>query len=43
MTAHGVLCGCDACWVAEDLEDDRLGKAIARAAEHDPSYLSTCD
>lgn len=32
---HGVLCGCDVCWTTEDLDDDRLGKAIARAAEWD--------
>lgn len=41
MTAHGVLCGCDSCFLDDDLEDDRLGKAIARAAEHD--FISTCD
>jgi hypothetical protein len=36
MTSHhGVLCGCDACWSTDDLDDDRLGKAIARAAEVD--------
>lgn len=35
MTAHGVLCGCDVCWLAEDLDDDHLGKAITRAAELD--------
>jgi hypothetical protein len=35
MSAHGVLCGCDACWATADLDDDRLGKAIARAAEPD--------
>lgn len=33
--SHGVLCACDICFVSEDLEDDRLGKAIARAAEVD--------
>ena len=34
--AHGVLCGCDACWATSGLQDDdRLGKAIARAAEYD--------
>ncbi|MCS6570293.1 hypothetical protein NYQ35_15920 [Curtobacterium flaccumfaciens pv. flaccumfaciens] len=41
MTAHGVLCGCDVCWVTEDLDDDRDGKAIARAAEVD--HISDCD
>lgn len=35
VTAHGVLCGCDACWVTADLDDDYIGKAIARAAEPD--------
>jgi hypothetical protein len=34
-SAHGVLCGCDVCWATADLDDDRLGKAIARAAEPD--------
>lgn len=33
--SHGGLCGCDVCWVTEDLDDYRLGKAIARAAELD--------
>jgi hypothetical protein len=41
VTAHGVLCGCDACWVTEDLDDEALGKAIARAAEVD--HISDCD
>lgn len=42
MTApHGVLCGCDVCWTAADLDDDRLGKAIARAAETDET--DPCD
>lgn len=40
--SHGVLCGCDVCWVTEDLDDDQLGKAIARAAEHDDP-TDTCD
>ncbi|UXZ57057.1 hypothetical protein [Curtobacterium sp. Arg-1] len=35
LTAHGVACACPVCWLAEDLDDDALGKAIARAAEHD--------
>ena len=38
-TAHGVLCACSVCWLADDLEDDQLGKAIARAAE----WISDCD
>ncbi|WP_258375081.1 hypothetical protein [Curtobacterium sp. MCSS17_006] len=41
MTTHGVLCACPVCWVTEDLDDDRLGKAIARAAEHD--HTDSCD
>lgn len=41
MTTHGVLCACPVCWVTEDLDDDRDGKAIARAAEFD--HISDCD
>ncbi len=40
--AHGVLCACDVCWTLDGLhDDDRLGKAIARAAEVDDT--DTCD
>ncbi|WP_269145915.1 hypothetical protein [Curtobacterium sp. C1] len=38
MTAgHGPRCHCDACWIARGIDpydDDRDGKAIARAAEY---------
>lgn len=30
---HGPLCGCSVCWTLDGLDDDRDGKAIARAAE----------
>lgn len=41
MIGHGVLCGCDVCWTTAELEDDALGKAIARAAEWDDT--DPCD
>ncbi|WP_336698225.1 hypothetical protein [Curtobacterium sp. USHLN213] len=40
-TRHGVLCGCDTCWVSVDFDDDFFGKAVARAAEHDDT--DPCD
>lgn len=41
MTIHGPLCACPVCWTTADLDDDRDGKAIARAAEWDD--LDDCD
>ena len=41
MTGHGVLCGCDDCWFASEIDDDYFGKAITRAAEHD--HTDSCD
>lgn len=38
-TAHGPLCGCTVCWTLDGLDDDRDGKAIARAAE----WVDDCD
>ncbi|WIB25853.1 hypothetical protein [Curtobacterium sp. MCSS17_015] len=33
MRPHGPLCGCPVCWTLTDLDDDYVGKQIARAAE----------
>lgn len=37
--AHGPLCGCSVCWTLDGFDDDRDGKAIARAAE----WADDCD
>lgn len=45
MNGHGVACACSVHDRDGDLDDERTGKAIARAYEPDidPAYIADCD